>query len=230
MKIVQVHAQIYLCEARDHIDLNTSMVRLQEYYESSFPNIKGHYFTTDDFRTLYKNNNKGKYTYNEEWGGNNIPGHVIRDFYKTFPAKTRSAFETELKIFLNKRKLFQSNNHKKFYVIGIPQNHAVSFSHELAHAFFYIFPTYKKKMLWYMEYMTKKTKKKACKILKKEYGYTDGVLLDELQAYLATETCYWLCDRFDLKPAEINWGMVFNIQQFYNYYREKIPYLLDAGM
>ena len=58
-------------------------MRVQEYYESRYPSIKGKYFPIEDFMDIYSEKN-GNFTYTLDWGGFNIPGNIYMEWAEDF--------------------------------------------------------------------------------------------------------------------------------------------------
>lgn len=171
---------IYCVVSRNTTELSKIFVRLQEFYESPFKEIRGKYFTLKEFKTIYSKNKGGVFTYYVDWDGFNVPGHIVLEFFKIFT--DLSPRERLLKKLLNKA----LTANIPFYLIGIPKRlNKRILNHEIAHAFFYLSAKYKKSMLAAGRNLNKSIKKEVFKTLRK-MGYSGIVKLDELQAYMAT--------------------------------------------
>lgn len=170
---------IYCVVASNTNYLSRIFVRLQEFYESPFKEIRGKHFTLEQFRTIYTNGKKS-FTYYDDWAGFNVPGHVVINFFNLFT--DLSPKEKMLK------KLLQEalESAEKFYVIGVPRRLNKSImEHEVSHALFYTNPVYKQTMLRHGKKLSARIKRYVFSKLKK-MGYSGIVKYDELQAYLAT--------------------------------------------
>lgn len=176
-----LHENVFCIIASNPRLLAETFLRLQEFYESPYPEIKGQHFTLQTFKGIYAKD-KGEFTYYEDWAGFNVPGHVAVEFFKVFTDLSRK--EKKLLKFIEKA----VKKREKFYIIGIPMRSARTIlTHELAHAFFYTRPTYKKEMMALVRRVPAKIKSQIYVKLKK-MGYCRAVLKDELQAYMATTT------------------------------------------
>ena len=178
--IERINERIIHLNFRTQYDLTSTFVRLQEFYESPYEEIKGKYFTLETFMDKYAKE-FGNYSYNTDWNGFNVPGNVVEEFYKLFGWNMRSK-EAKLKNILQE----DINSIYKFYVIGTHGIDDITLSHEIAHALFYLNENYKTEMLNCINnniYQNEfnKFKKQLLKM-----GYCDEVLNDEVQAYLST--------------------------------------------
>ena len=171
---------IYCVIAPNTRELARIFVRLQEFYESPFKEIRGNYFTLKEFKAIYSKDKDGVFTYYDDWAGFNVPGHVVVEFFKRFT--DLSPKERMLKKLL----LEALTQDEKFYVIGVQQrNNRATLEHEIAHALFYTNPVYKKTMLKHGRKLSPRVRKQVFDKLKK-MGYCGIVRYDELQAYMAT--------------------------------------------
>lgn len=211
--------ELLLCTAASQFELNDSLVRIQEFYESVYPEINGKVFTLAQYKKIYAKHHGGKYTYNTDWVGNNIPGHIIRQFFEVYRNEKLRPFEQRLKRELTARhNLLKSD--KRFYLIAIVQNGGWTINHELAHAFFTIYPAYHKRMVAEVEQLDAGFKAVMVKYLKKDYR--EGVWVDEMQAYCATGDVYDICRRFKVEAKDVDWVRICGMQKFYAKYRYKL--------
>jgi len=201
-------------------DLCMSFVRIQEFYES--PQFKGKYFTLEEFIDWWsfsESKIKGSFDYPIRWNGFNIPGEVILNWLyecdeeilrdKEIALLNRLAKKLKVKVggvtaayvfyALLKDKL------KGIYVIGCHKQKGNKYKkeiidHELAHAFYTLYPKYKtscKKLL------TAMGRNKDDKIIKEcvydnlvKIGYHDSVIEDEMQAYFSTGDDFGIWSKF----------------------------------
>jgi len=181
-----------------------SFVRMQEFYES--PKFKGKYFTLEEFIDYWANNWGGGYfDYLSRWHGFNLPSNVIEAWKDVFSLRDDGSFRDKEIAILNsiqkavkKEKLGDS----KYYVIGVHKESSLAsrqeiIEHELAHAFYYLYPEYKRMVKKMLKEVPKKMFRKAKKTLL-DLGYGANVLEDEMQAYFSTYK-YEIGDNKDLK-------------------------------
>ncbi|MFA7252416.1 MAG: hypothetical protein WC027_00995 [Candidatus Paceibacterota bacterium] len=175
---------IHLLTFENQLDITSSFLRFQEYYES--PKFKGQFFTLKEFREWYIKNSPrgkktGKFTYYSDWSGFNIPSYVLKPFYEN---KFRNLSESEkniLNIFINEK--------EPFYIIGVHKKSKLSnqlLKHEIAHGLFATNKNYKKEILSVLSnYDTDLVKQE----IRSKGSYHEDVLEDEIHAYcLATNS------------------------------------------
>lgn len=171
--------QVYCIVVSNLRLLTQTFVRLQEFYESPFKEIRGQHFTLNQFKKLYSQDRDG-FTYYEDWAGFNIPGHIVINFFKIF--KDLSPKEVRVRNLLKDALASED----RFYVIGIPKlKNKEVINHELSHALFYTIPSFRKQMIKVALRMPNSVKRNVFRKLK-EMGYSNSVKIDEFQAYMAT--------------------------------------------
>lgn len=153
-------------------------MRIQEYYESNIPCIRNNYFSLEKFMDCYAEE-FGNFSYCEDWVGFNVPGHVVDKFFSLF---AHDLLVKEKKL---KETIDQSTTTSRYYVIGTVVDAKSIISHEMAHALYYLCPTYKDDMMGLITNMSAR-RYKAIKRNLLDSGYTKEVIDDEIQAYLAT--------------------------------------------
>jgi hypothetical protein len=173
---------IFHCKFDTNEKMCQTMVRMQEFYES--PKFAGKSFTLEEFKAWYATQNDGKYTYNEDWEGFNLPGHVIESF--TINCGFSPLSEEEC-IFLGTN-LQNRRLNEKYYVICTSKNNS-AIKHEICHALWYLCPAYRKIIKKYI----KEVGALICGPLERLalMGYGENVLLDEFHAYLADGFWCW---------------------------------------
>lgn len=152
-------------------ELASTFLRFQEYYES--PKFKGKYFTLEEFAKWYVEQ-KGSFTYYEDWIGFNIPSKILKPFYE-------GKFDP---LSFKEKQLLESLKYEEgvFYLIGI---HKEAYDiqnllkHELAHSFYYTDKNYRERVDAILEKFDLEAVKQA---LRNTRGYEENVLLDEIQA------------------------------------------------
>lgn len=177
----EVADSIYCAKFDNRFYQTATFCRLAEYYESPSDSFRGKYFLPEDFQRWYTETHDGGYTYPEDWGGHNIPSHVIRAFLRDYPLYTLTQDELELFVCLHK-----ALRHKdKFYLISVDVNLPSAFEHEMAHGYFYLYPSYEAKQRANLAAMPGKIYRQLQKIVL-SWGYCENVVDDEIQAYLST--------------------------------------------
>lgn len=197
VSIKEIHPNVYLCLFDRRYELCMTFVRIQEFYES--PKYRGKYFELEEFMdwwaTEYGN---GSFDYPGRWNGFNIPGKVLINWMDALLINNGKERDVET-VFLNKlsyviaKKPDDLNSYKnlfkKTYIIGVHSEDGempkYTIDHELAHAFYYLYPQYKKSCKKLLSNLSLKTRTASTTELKK-MGYDRYVIEDELQAYYST--------------------------------------------
>lgn len=200
--------------------LCSAFMRIQEFYESPYNEIKGKFFTAEKYMDLYAEIHNNEFTYFTDWIGFNIPGHVITNFKNLFSENSLSDKEIFI---LNELQQFIDKN-EKFYVIGTFQSGVTkTIDHEFAHAFYYLDDEYKIACAKIYEQISNKTKAKINNKFK-NYGYTEEVFEDETQAYLCTNDI----ERFILHSKEIKHISKQYIELFNKTYKDFYDKMVSA--
>ncbi len=144
MKIKEIYPNLFLYTFPNQYEMGSTFVRLQEFYESPYKDIKGRYFTLENFMDLYVKDNDNKFTYFEDWNGFNIPGHIVDyfDLQFNFDFTTK-----EFKLFEELDDAFATDDVKDFYIIGVVEKDKEIIKHEVAHGLYYLNKNIKKKCL-----------------------------------------------------------------------------------
>lgn len=172
-----------------------TFMRLQEFYESPFKNIKGQFFTLEEYMDAHQKR-FGTFDYCDKWLGFNVPGDVVLKFYETYMFNLRPR---EIKLYqeILKKVKFPGI----FYIIGVCDDETID--HEVAHGFFYLNEEYRKEVIALVNALPKDFKQRFTKALKAK-GYCDEVIIDEIHAYsidTATDKRIFP-DNFKITPAE----------------------------
>ena len=180
---------IYGVSVLDKYDRAMLFCRYQEFYESPFKNIRGKYFTLEEFMKTYVTKNKlDCFTYTKDWSGYNIPCNEVQKANHMFSK------ETEYDVIMNDIYFYcaidsqNKNNGTRhdWYLIGYGKDDSV-LSHEIAHGLYFTNKKYKKEM----NSLISKIKKTDYNFIKKKLikmGYADDkkIIDDEVQAYMST--------------------------------------------
>ena len=190
MNVYEIRPKVYVVECETRFDLCSTFMRMQEFYESPFKEIRGKVFTHEECINHYaKHNpskrNAGKFTYFDDWSGFNLPGEAFVDWWSKFSPKWEK--EEQVGRMIEKIDLnFYTG--PKFYIIGVfekDKSKNSTIKHELAHAYWYMHPEYQKTMKKLLRKVDPKIKELMTAGLKK-MGYPRKVHSDEMQAYLTT--------------------------------------------
>lgn len=187
MRIKKLSNNIFQLIGKDQYELTSTFVRLQEYYESPFPKIRGHYFQLPEFIDEYtKWKGVTEFTYYSDWFGFNVPGNVVNEFYETFLRHPCGLTEKEWGMFeLIKRHHNMCDD--DYYIIGTFKGSSYAknaVKHEVAHAMYYLDEDYKNAC---EELLNNLSDKRAFETYLKKKGYFKEMFKDEMQAYLSTD-------------------------------------------
>ena len=201
MKIKEIYPNLYHIKFKDQYTETMTFIRLQEFYESPFPNIRGQYFTLEEFMDCYAKF-KGNFTYCTDWSGFNVPGNIVLEFIELFKnGMWDNNREKEMLLIHMLEKRVTNFDSGKFYVIATHKKEDLS--HEIAHGLFYLKPSYRRAMERLVDFRNKYIRKLKKELLK--MGYDKRFLIDEIQAYLSTDT--W--DKFEDKKLINKFKKVF---------------------
>jgi hypothetical protein len=198
-KLTEVYPRVFLVEMKDTYDLSMLFCRAQEFYESNFEEIRGKHFNMLEFIALYsKRRGCGAFTYAQDWAGFNLPGNVVSKLYAKNKIIDFNFYDrTFLKI--HKHCLTKNND---YYLIGAETKNKNTIYHELAHAFFYLDPVYRKAVMNIIKSMKPTLLKKIKNYLCNELGYANKTLLDEVHAYTCHDT-EQLCECIKLNKEQL---------------------------
>ncbi len=190
-------------------DVTSTFMRLQEFYESPYDNIKGKEFEVEEYMDTYADDT-GNFTYNTDWSGFNVPGNIVNEF---FSQPWHYYLDKEWK--LNQALVPFKRRGEPYYVIGTFKEETID--HELAHAMYYLKPEYKETMDNLTSQMTSECYVDFEKALK-DLGYCNEVIRDEMQAYLATSSYWYLLKHFS--TICFPWRMVRHYRKAFNAAKE----------
>ena len=182
--------QLYHAQFKGQRAMCSTFMRFQEYYESPNERFRGNYFTKQEYASWYAQQ-RGSFSYYEDWGGFNIPDYVIKDFaagkFDPLSAREQNLLDALLAY---RPKLFA----KSFYLIGTCGREE-DIAHEVAHGLWYLSKSYRQQMEKFLSRFSASFKKNFMKALG-EGGYCQEVILDELQAYIITDgRDYWFSEQ-----------------------------------
>jgi len=194
---VREHGGIIYVTAPNQYILCDTFMRMQEFYESPIPCLRGNYFAEETFRDEYAKKFQ-KFNYHTTWVGFNVPGNIVKEFYKKF--HDLSMKEQVLK---NLLKPFLKSN-KKFYIIGtIESDREGTLEHEIAHARYYLNRSYRLAQNKVFRSMPRYIQEYFINALI-QMKYDKSVGIDETQAYLCSTLDLWYLKK-NFRVKEMSW-------------------------
>lgn len=158
-------------------ELTHAMIRMGEFYESPFEEIRGQRFTLEEYLARYEREYPGA-NYFADWNGYNIPADSIHKFFAENEARPDEIEVKEAMLGFWARPCE--------YVIATWDTECIA--HEEAHALFYIDAIYED---WVRDSYSALWRLFPTLVARMETdllvgGYTQAVLVDELNAYITT--------------------------------------------
>ena len=216
MKIKEIYPGLYHIKFKSQYLMAMTFLRVQEYYESEWAEIRGTYFPLEDYMDLYAKQN-GNFTYPLDWDGFNIPGEVYNKWAKLF-WQYPNMMAKEIDLY---NKLLPIINKKsKFYLISSRDKKCLK--HEIAHGFYYLNSKYKRAINKLLNPRTKFYRDFKKKLL--SMGYCKNVIKDEIQAYCVDENFKDLVDSKNIEDNKKNQKIVDKIKKIYNKHTKKVNY------
>jgi hypothetical protein len=183
-KIEEVEPNVYAVIIPDNYHKAMLFCRVQEFYESPNPNFRGKAFCIWDFIEWYSRQKRDAFTYAFDWGGFNFPLNVAENCYTKLLKKGSDWFtpyDKEMNHIISEIREMVGNG--KAYVIGAADMTGWTFKHEICHGLYYTNKKYKELTDEVTDTIPLKDYMKFRNNLLK-MGYTEGVIDDEIQAYL----------------------------------------------
>lgn len=175
-------------------------LRIQEYYESPFVEIKDKVFSLEYYTNLSIKEH-GSFDYHSTWSGFNVPGDIANRWVEDFKGTGFRHVEKEhLVPVISELKETYGDN---YALIGYINGDEDILDHEYCHALYYLNPSYRdsaNNLIREMESINPD----LLRVLGTQIlglGYHPDVLYDEIQAYLATSDDDELRERFNIEPA-----------------------------
>jgi hypothetical protein len=181
MKISEPLDGVLHIEFDNRLELTMSMYRFEEYYESPFPNIKGHVFGLEEFVSTYAKPT-GKLTYFKEWDGFNVPKSFMDSFINDY-INEKEVFSKREQCVIE---IWQKKDYK--YIIATePDSDSTTLPHELSHAKFSLNQQYKDATLDIINKIPTDIKELLRQgLINNGYMDNDTLIDDEIHAYLRT--------------------------------------------
>jgi hypothetical protein len=190
--IEEVRPNVFAVIVKDHYHRAMLFCRVQEFYESPNPQFRGKNFSIWNYIEWYSREHRDVFTYTFDWGGFNIPLKTAWDCYEKLREYESPYDEVMDKIVGTiEMVMFNKKNTRNWngYIIGADSTESDTFEHEICHGLYATNKEYKllvdevTETISTKDYLTFKTN-----LI--NMGYTDGVIDDEIQAYLSTNYEY----------------------------------------
>ena len=193
MKLKKPFPGIFHVECKDQYELTSTFCRLQEFYESPSKKLKNQIFDMEEFMDAYAKL-AGDMTYFTDWNGFNVPGHIVDQFVELQGWDLRLKEEIFADISGANDPTDFGGVRIPYYVIGTHKKRNDCYEHELCHAFFYLDKVYKVRVIDLVNGLQQEKPKVYNKVKKwlLKNGYSKSVLVDEINAYMATSGKKWL--------------------------------------
>lgn len=175
-QLKKIKKDIFVVCVKNQYDLGMLFLKAQEFYES--PKFSNKKFSIWDYFDWYSKNHGGVFSYPKDYSGYNLPLKVARKCYKI------NSIESPYDLIF--KKILRSIKSLDGYLIGVDNLKSCLFMHELCHGLYYTNSEYRERMDDITKNIAKSSLQKFSKNLKSK-GYCSSVLLDEIQAYMATE-------------------------------------------
>lgn len=195
-------------------DLVGAFIRVQEYYESPYDELYRKYFTHEKLIFTYLKQNGG-FTYFDDWAGFNVPGDIFLEWYQRHEDGPGSLWHCEYQLveLVGSSALYDKK--EPFYVIGANINRPDDVRHELAHAWFYLNDEYEQSMIELVNNYLPEDVISYLETYLIDEGYREDVLVDEIQAYLATSSKSFITEMFEEYDRDIPWDIIKSMQRRY---------------
>lgn len=196
---------IYLHVYESFYDLTMSVVRIQEFYESS--KFQGKFFTLEEYMDWYCEKQKTQvFTYTGAFCGFNWPGKSLLKWCHKYgyngpeSVSNPNVRKKEIQLLKPVWKLGTEEVAKSYFILGTLQDKDLyaTILHEIAHALYCIEPEYKKRCMKIFNSIPSCQRKKLYGYLRRNL-YSSFRYKDEIQAYLSTggirslKTSYYKC-------------------------------------
>lgn len=164
-----------------------TFLRFQEFYESGSEEFQGKKFKWDRYIQWYKSSEgpmgeREAFTYGSDWSGFNLPSEAIEKCLEDIDDPNK--YDDIMISIVNEIRKEEKNS---FYLIAVDKMDIESglLDHEMAHGFYYTDSRYKSTMIDLINLLPAGPRKNISDIII-DYGYSELVLNDEIQAYMST--------------------------------------------
>lgn len=164
-----------------------TLFRISEYYESPYDNIRGEYFSTEQFLEYYVDEN-GILDYFNGWSAFNIPGYSINEFFNHFIDITKR--EKDIRNIVK-------NFNEDYYLISSIEGNEEDFNHELCHAKYYLNKVYQQEVKQIIDnFPVEIYNQFLCSLTSMGYQNSKKIIVDEINAYLSTSKKKYIKEEF----------------------------------
>ena len=178
----EINPHIYILISKNRFDLAMHFLRLQETYENANPKFRKKTFDLLEFIEDYaKNHGKDSFSYAIDFAGFNLTDDIFKAVY-TLDFNMNRYDKRMMEVY---HEIQKHNGESKFTLMGILDNDKDTLKHELAHAYWYLYPSYKRKMQKNLKELNSDVKSNIESVLA-SYMYRPRTYADEIQAYMST--------------------------------------------
>jgi hypothetical protein len=196
MKLTKLTPQILVFKCKTKKELALTFFRIQEFYEAQNSKLRGQSFDTFKFLdVMMADDGKVAYFF-PGWSGFNFPSDIFHEWRRLNPVAT--AYEAKLIAQVEKA----LPKGKPFYVVAMLASDKNTLDHEVAHAMFFLNTDYREcatTLVRGLPIALRRHMRQALRTL----GYSNGVVVDEINAFLATSDNKYLWKRFKLRVADL---------------------------
>ena len=205
--------QIIHFKSNSQYELASTFMRLQEFYESPFPEIRNNFFTIEQYMDRYAEAN-GNFTYTQDRSGFNVPSNIVEKFLSLFK---NDLIEKEKAFFSEVEKFKKSSNFDKYYIIGTGEDSIIE-DHEMCHALWYLDEEYRDEAMNLISKLPDDLILTMNNYLT-DRGYANEVHIDEMNAYLSTDPIIDLTAR--LNTRELPWNEIVPLHILFHDHKNK---------
>ena len=186
IKIEEVKSGIFGIFLDDEYHLPMLFCRVQEFYESDNDEFRSKKFSIWRYMEWYSKSRSGSFSYPSDWSGFNIPFEILEECYNIHE-ENETPYDAAMRWIIQEISKIKSKG-SLAYVIGVVTNDEDNtvLEHEICLGMYYIDSEYRLKADSITGELGKKYDKEFKKFRKNllSMGYHEGVIMDEIQAYL----------------------------------------------
>lgn len=179
MKLTQPHKQILHFEFPNAREMTLTFFRVEEHYESRYPNIREQRFTIEDFLETFMSED-GEFTYFYSVYGFNVPGGSFKRFFE----RNGDHLTRREVALLERVKSAVNYDADDFYIIASIDGDDRTLDHELSHAFYYLDAEYRRRVDGLVSNAVRADLITEFKDALASMGYSEQVFSDEVGAFL----------------------------------------------
>jgi predicted nucleic-acid-binding Zn-ribbon protein len=196
----QITDKVFSIESDSWIQVQLAFCRLQEFYEGESTQKVSVKRIEELMEQYAEDSDQGTYSWFTDWAGFNVPGTIVRKFFKK--ASNLSKNERELKKLLTPL----LKGREEFYIIGVKKGDMAAYEHEIAHGLYLTDKRYKREVKRFVSKLPKDLKKKMIKgLIDLGYKSTDReILMDEVHAFGGTGSFWELNGHLSLTAKEFS--------------------------